>query len=250
MENQKNNKTVVILLIIIILILLVLCGLFATNVIELNINKKSKDVTEEKKESPNEEVEETVSDELINYEETYKGFKIFAQDANASTKECFNFNEKQMYDYENNYVDVLKNLEVNGKKYTFGYVVDKTNKTNNIFLNNKEVVNFTSNELLLLDVCIYGKYIVYSQGWEGPSIYTIINTNGDNVFGFRANPDGVSYSNGILNVKEIDYNDPRKTDDSLLRKYKLDMNSKELKKIDETTEPYTCDPNGAGYDCQ
>lgn len=231
MENQKNNKIVIVLLIVIIVILLGLCALFATGTISF----KSNDV--DNNELNNDDINEDVDDNYLK----------FVIDNENKVNQCHSISKNNYHSYEKSYAVIINNISIKNKKYTFKYDENLTNRTRKISLNNNVVSDGNISEALLLDVCVYGNYIVYSMGWEGPPYYRIINTNGEEIMSFKGNK--VTYSNGILSVEELEKNDIDNINDNELIKYQLNMNSENLEKENITTEKYVCDPNGTGYDC-
>jgi len=242
-ENQKNNKGVITLLIVIIVILSVLCVLLATGTISF----KSNEVNTNK---PNDNITDNVTDnnELTNNDgnESTENNDIerVVLDNENKTDQCLNINDG--YAHENREV-VINNISIKNKNYTFRYVENHTNRTIKVYINNNVAYEGQTSEALLLNVCNYGNYIVYSTGWEGAPFYRIIDTTGKVVMSFVGNK--VTYSNGVLSVEELDKNDIENINDNELIKYQLNMNSENLQKENLTVEKYVCNPNGAGYDC-
>ena len=247
MEVNKSNKGVIILLVIIILILSILCVLFATGTISLKGSEylNNNIVDDSNNESIKNDVEDNVTNN--NYEENYNDYLKFVIDNKNNTDSCYNFIKDNYYSYEKSYVNIINNISINNNKYTFRFEKDLKNKKQKVYLNDNVVVDSALNQGLLVDVCNYGKYILYSTGWEGSPNYNIINIDGQIVMSFIGK--NVNYSNGILNVEEINKNDISNINDNELVKYQLNMNSENLQKENVITEKFECELNGPGYDC-
>ena len=239
MENQRNNKGVIALLIVIIVMLAAFCILLATGTIsfksnDVDTNKPNNNVTDNNEPNNNEGNDNTENNDV----------ERVVLDNENKANQCLNINDG--YTHENREV-VINNISIKNKNYTFRYVENHTDRTIKVYVNNNVAFEGQTSEALLLSVCNYGNYIVYSTGWEGAPYYRIINTEGKVVMSFVGNK--VNYYNGILSVEELDKNDIEDINDNELIKYQLNMNSDNLKKENLTTEKYVCDPNGAGYDC-
>lgn len=241
MENQKNNRGVIALLIVIIVILSVLCVLFATETIsfkynDVDTNEKNDNVAD------NNQTNQNANENNITNNEENENYLKFVIDNENNTNICHNINGKNYYSYDKNYAVIINNISIKGSNYTYKYEENHTNRTIKVYLNNNIAFEGGSGKSVLVDVCNYGNYIVYSTGWEGTPYYRIINVEGKEVMSFIGKK--VIYSNGILSVEERNRNDE---DDELI-KYQLNMNSEVLKRENLTTEKYVCDPNAA-YDC-
>lgn len=233
MEKLKNNKSVITLLIVLVIILSVLCILFATDKISFNTN------TTEKENNSN----KVDNNQKNDYEDGYDDYLKFKVDNKNKTNYCQNINKNNYYSYEKSNVVFVNNIKIKNNNYTFRYVSNIDDKTIKVYLNDRTVHEGNLTESLLVDVCNYGNYVVYSTGWEGPAYYRIVNTDGKIVMSFIGKK--VTYSDGMLNVEELNQNDLMNNDDNELTKYQLDMNSNNLKKLNLTTEKYEC----TEYDC-
>lgn len=243
MENQKNNKVAIILLIVLVVILSALCILFATGKISLNTSSTNNSQTTEN--DSNSDIVD--NNQTRNYEEGYDDYLKFKVDNENKANYCQNMNGNNYYDYEKSYVVFVNNITIKNNNYTFRYASNIDNKTVKVYLNDNTVFEGNRSEALLIDVCNYGNYVVYSTGWEGSPYYRIINTDGKIVMSFSGRK--VTYSDGMLNVEELNKNDVDNFDDNELIKYQLNMNSDNLQKLNLTTEKYECNLNGSGYDC-
>lgn len=249
MEQKKNNnKKVIVILILIIIILSILVVLLATEAISFKSNVldgdgevNSNDITE------NDNNKDIIQNSSDSYEDENNEYIIFKADNENKSNQCININTKNYYSYEKSYVILVENINIKNNNYAFRYAVDMNDLTVKIFLNDNVIFDGIKSELLLVDVCNYGNYIIYSVGWEGSPYYTIVDTDGKIIMSFKGR--NVTYSDGLLYVEEIDRNDISNFDDNELIKYQLDMNSDNLEKLNSSVEKFECDLNGPGYDC-
>lgn len=247
MENKNSSKGFIALLIVIIILLSALCVLFVTGTISFKsetVNNTSNSQSTESTDNSSTIVNNT---QERNYEEGYDSYLKFKVDNESKTNNCNNISANNYYSYTESYVIIVTNLVINNNNYTFRYATDFDNKAIKVYLNDSVVFEGKKSDSLLLDVCNYGNYIVYSVGWEGPPYYRIVDTEGKIQMSFTGR--NVTYSNGRLNVEELNKNDIDNYDDNELIKYQLDMNSDNLQKLNITTEKYECALSGSGYDC-
>lgn len=232
-QQEKKKNVVIVLLLIIIVILLSLVLLLATGTI--SFKSKISDNTNNNQTTEN------------NDNSNYDDYLIFEVNNENKTNYCHNMNTNNYYSYDKSYVIFVNNITIKNNSYIFRYASDINNNSVKVYLNDNIVFEGNKSQDLLVDVCNYGNYIVYSTGYEGSPYYRIINTDGKFLMSFIGKK--VSYSDGMLNIEEINKNDPMNTDDNELIKYQLDMNSDNLQKLNITKEKFECDLNGPGYDC-
>lgn len=253
---EKNYKLIITILTVIIVIITSLCILLATGIInfknnetinekEPNINQNINNETNNKNEDINKENNNV--NQTNNYDELYKDYHVLKFDNKNQNNHCITTNEEYFNRNEKNFVYIVENINIKNKNYTFRHESNIKTHELKVYFNDTVIHEGKTSELVLVNVCNYGNYIMYSMGWEGSPYYEIINVDGKDSLSFRGNK--VEYSNGILYVEEIDRKEPLDFYDNELVKYQLDVNSEKLEKLNITREKFDCHPEASGYDC-
>lgn len=230
MKSNKRKGIIRFLIIIIITILISTIIIVTFNSLKFNLGIEDSITTTTSSTTTN---VSTTSDKTIE-------FKV---DNNYLSNTCNHISDNEFYSYDKNYIVEVNNIMIKNKNYSFKYEVDYKNGTFMQYLNSKLINEGTINESLLVDVCNYGNYIVYSFGWEGSPHYFIIDTEGNLVMDFVGL--NVEYKNNLLYVSELT---SKSYTDFITINYQLDMDSNKLVPINKSEIKYNCDEGSINND--